>query len=82
MKPIGNQKKRMIYQIRVKGVLDPSWSEWFDGMTITPQTDGRTLLTGPVRDQSALHGLLVKLRDLGMTILSFESVSNSNNSQE
>jgi hypothetical protein len=48
-------------------------------MTITPQTDGQTLLTGPVRDQAALHGLLAKIRDLGMPILSFERADNSKN---
>jgi hypothetical protein len=59
-----------IYQIRVKGVLDEKWSDWFDGLTITPQANGDTLLTGPVRDQAALLGLLVKVRDLGLSLLS------------
>jgi hypothetical protein len=58
-----------IYQIRVKGVLDEKWSDWFDGLTITWQDD-ETLLTGPVRDQAALHGLLAKVRDLGLPLLS------------
>ena len=60
----------MVYQIRIKGHLGPRWSEWFDGLTITPTDDGETLLTGPVADQAALHGLLRKVRDLGMPLIS------------
>lgn len=57
-----------IYQIRIDGQLDPQWTEWFDGMSITLD-DGQTLLTGPVPDQPALHGLLKKVRDLGLPLL-------------
>ena len=57
------------YQIRVKGHLDSSWSDWFDGLTITPEASGETLLSGPVVDQAALHGLLKKVRDLGLPLL-------------
>jgi hypothetical protein len=60
----------IVYQIRVRGVLDPQWSDWFDEMTVTPQADGETLLAGPVRDQCALHGILQKIRDLGLPLLS------------
>ena len=66
-----------IYQIKVKGNLDQKWSEWFDGFTITAQADGITLLTGPVADQTALHGLLVKIRDLGLPLLSVKRVENA-----
>jgi hypothetical protein len=58
-----------IYQIRVKGHLGSQWSAWFDGMTITNQPNGEALLAGPVTDQSALHGLLIKIRDLGLPLL-------------
>jgi hypothetical protein len=58
-----------IYCIRVKGHLDPHWTDWFDGLTITHQADGETLLTGPVVDQAALHGLLLKIRDLNLPLL-------------
>ena len=58
------------YQIRVKGVLDIKWSDWFDGFTIIPQADDETLLDGQVTDQAALHGLLAKIRDLGLPLLS------------
>ena len=60
----------MIYQIRIKGHLGPQWADWFGGMTITLEDNGDTLLTGPVVDQTALHGLLKKVRDLGMPLLS------------
>ena len=59
-----------VYQIRIKGHLGPRWSGWFDGLTITQQEGGETLLTGPVADQAALHGLLRKVRDLGMPLIS------------
>ena len=58
-----------VYQIRVKGTLDPSWSDWFDGFTITTAED-ETELTGLVADQAALHGILTKLNDLGLAIVS------------
>ena len=59
----------MNYQITVKEYLEESWSAWFDGLTITHSTDGTTILAGPVRDQTALHGLLAKLRDLSLTLV-------------
>ena len=59
-----------LYAIRIKGHLDDQWSDWFEGLTITLEEDGDTLLTGPVVDQAALHGLLKKVRDLGMPLLS------------
>ena len=65
-----------IYQIGVKGVLDEQWSDWFGGLAIAPQASGETLLTGPVRDQAALHGLLAKVRDLGLPLLSVERVDD------
>ena len=58
-----------IYQIRVKGRLGRPWADWFDGLTVAPQDNGDTLLTGPVVDQAALHGLLRKVRDLGLPLL-------------
>jgi hypothetical protein len=65
-----------IYQIQVRGILDEKWSDWFDGFTIIPQGDDETLLTGPVADQAALHGLLGKIRDLGLPLLSVERVKS------
>lgn len=60
----------MVYQIRVEGHLDSGWTDWFDGLTITREDGGNTLLTGEVVDQSALYGLLKKIRDLGMSLIS------------
>jgi hypothetical protein len=57
------------YRIKVKGPLDRKWADWFDGLTITPQANGETLLVGLVADQAALHGLLAKIRDLGLPLL-------------
>ncbi len=68
--------KRAIYQIKVKANLDRKWSDWFDGLSIMPQLDDETLLTGPVADQSALHGLLAKIRDLGLPLLSVKRVES------
>src|SRR5947209_5354710 len=65
------------YQITVKGHLNPIWADWFDGLTITLEDNGETLLTGPVVDQAALHGLLRKVRDLGMPLLSVTRVRPS-----
>ena len=62
------------YEIRLKGHLDDRWAEWFEGLTITLEADGDTLLTGPVIDQAALHGLLKKVRDLGLPLLSVNTV--------
>jgi hypothetical protein len=59
-----------VYQIRVKGVLDDRWSEWFGGLTMAPQANGETLMTGPVADEAAIHGLLNKIRDMGLPLLS------------
>jgi hypothetical protein len=56
-------------QIRVRGYLDSSWSDWFDGLAVTSEPDGQTLLTGPVADQAALHGLIKKVRDLGLELV-------------
>ena len=64
----------MAYQIRLKGHLGREWTDWFEGLTITLEENGDTLLTGPVIDQAALHGLLKKVRDLGMTLLSVNRV--------
>ena len=74
-------QKPRIYQIRVEGILDEAWSDWFEGLTISQQGH-ETLLTGPVRDQSALHGILVRIRDLGLPLLSIRSVRENPHEDE
>ena len=64
----------MVYQIRIKGHLGPQWTGWFEGLTITLEENGNTLLTGTVIDQAALHGCLKKVRDLSMPLLSVNSI--------
>jgi hypothetical protein len=66
-----------IYQIRIEGHLDCRWAEWFEGLTIRLEDNGDTLLTGPVVDQAALHGLLKKVRDLGMPLRSIICIESS-----
>ena len=62
------------YEIRLQGRLDPRWSAWFDGLTLTAEADGTTVLAGPVIDQAALHGVLSRLRDLGLPLISVTQV--------
>jgi len=62
------------YEIRLQGRLDQRWAVWFDGLTLTAGTDGTTIIRGPVVDQAALHGLLQRLRDLGLPLLSVAQV--------
>lgn len=74
--PKPGPQEPMIYQIRIEGHLDAQWTDWFERLTITQQENGDTLLTGPVRDQAALFGLLKKVRDLGLTLVSVNPVQN------
>ena len=69
-----NLSEPPIYQIRLKGQLGSEWAGWFEGLTVTLDEDGDTLLVGPVADQAALHGLLKKVRDLGMPLVSVNRV--------
>ncbi len=66
----------MNYQIRIKGHLGDQWAEWFEGMTITLEDNGNTIITGMVVDQAALHGLLKKVRDLGLPLISVSPLDN------
>ena len=75
--PIIDPIQTIVYEIRLKGHLSHQWTDWFEGLTITLEEDGNTLLTGPVIDQAALHGLLKKVRDLGMPLLSVNRVKPS-----
>jgi hypothetical protein len=68
--PQAQHSEPMIYQIRIKGHLGRQWADWFEGMAIVPEDGGNTLLIGEAVDQAALHGLLKKVRDLGLPLLS------------
>lgn len=61
------------FEIRLEGQLDSSWSEWFEGLAIANEGTGQTVLRGPLRDQAALYGILLKIRDLGLALLSVNS---------
>ncbi len=64
----------LVYQIRIQGHLGHEWTDWFESLTLTLEDNGETLLTGPIVDQAALHGLLKKVRDLGLPLLSVNRV--------
>jgi hypothetical protein len=70
---MNQNKTQEIYQIRIKGRLDQSWSSWFDNMSLTFEK-GETSITGAVTDQAALHGLLAKVRDLGLTLINVRRI--------
>ena len=70
LEPKPTPSQPALYQIRIKGHLGSQWTDWFDSMSITLEDNGDTLLTGPVTDQAALYGLLKKVRDLGMPLVS------------
>lgn len=74
--PTTHPSQPMVYQIRIKGHLGSQWTNWFEGLTITLEESGDTLLTGPVIDQAALHGLLKKVRDLGLPLISVVQVQH------
>ena len=72
--PTGHEHRPGRYEIRIKGHLDTRWAAWFDGLAIAHGSDGTTTIRGPVADQAALHGLLLKVRDLGLPLVSVTQV--------
>jgi hypothetical protein len=70
------------YKLRVRGVLDRHWSGWFVGLQVSSDAPGQTLIAGPVVDQAALHGLLAKVRDLGLPLLSVQRIDPEQESEE
>jgi len=69
-----NPNQSVVYQIRIEGHLRPQWADWFEGLSITLEADGVTLLTGPMLDQAALYGVLKKVRNLGLPLLAVNRV--------
>jgi hypothetical protein len=75
--PNPDRDQPLVYQIRIEGHIGHQWADWFEGLAITLEDNGDTLLTGPVVDQAALHGLLRKVRDLGAPLLSVSSMKST-----
>lgn len=72
--PHSDAHQPTVYEIRIKGHLGSQWQEWFEDLTITPEEYGSTILTGPVVDQAALHGLIKRVRDLGVPLISVNRI--------
>jgi hypothetical protein len=72
--PTGERPEAGRYEIRVKGHLDARWAAWFDGLRLAHQGDGTTVIHGPIADQAALHGLIQKVRDVGLELISVNSI--------
>jgi hypothetical protein len=73
--PTGDRGEAGCYEIRLSGHLDAHWSAWFDGLVVTHESDGTTVISGPIVDQAALHGLLQRVRDLGLPLVSVTHVA-------
>ncbi len=77
LQPKQTPNQAVVYQIRLKGHLGREWTDWFESLTITLEENGDTLITGPVIDQAALHGLLKKVRDLGLPLVSVVPIQSN-----
>ena len=71
-----------IFEIRIKGQLDPEWSGWFEGLTIIPENDGNTLISGPVVDQAALYSLLKRVHQIGLQLVSINEIETADNNEK
>ena len=79
---MAEQTKQLNYEIKIKGEIDPVWEEWFEGLSLTHDPEGNTVLTGPIIDHTALHSILLKIRDLNLKLISvneMECTENDNN---
>ena len=74
---MAGRTEQLIYQIKIKGELDPVWMEWFEGMTLIHDCEGNTVLTGPIVDHTALHSILLKIRDLNLKLISVNQIELS-----
>ena len=66
--------EQLIYQIKIRGELDPAWAEWFENLTLSHDCEGNTVLTGPIVDHTALHSILLKIRDLNLKLISVNEI--------
>ena len=76
---MAEQTDQLSYEIKVKGELDPVWMEWFEGLTLTHDCEGNTVFTGTIIDQTALHSILLKIRDLNLKLISVNEVDSNGN---
>lgn len=74
-----SENQLLYYEIRIKSYIDCDWSDWFEGLKVTREEGGITLLSGPISDQAALYGLLRKINDLNLTLLSFNMIETGTN---
>ena len=74
--------EQLVYQIKIRGELDPAWAEWFEGLALTHDCEGNTVLTGPIVDHTALHSLLLKIRDLNLKLISVNEITISEKGNE
>lgn len=73
---MAEKRERLIYQIKIRSELDSAWEEWFEDLTLTHDCEGNTLLTGPIVDHTALHSILLKIRDLNLKLISVNEIVN------
>lgn len=71
---MAGQTERLSYEIKIKGELDPVWTEWFENLSLTHDCDGNTVLAGPIVDHTALHSILLKIRDLNLKLISLNEI--------
>ena len=71
---MAEQSEQLSYEIKIKGELDPIWMEWFENLTLTHDCEGNTVLTGPIVDHTALHSILLKIRDLNLKLISVNEI--------
>ena len=75
---MAEQREQLVYEIKIRGELDPAWEEWFENLALAHDCDGNTVLTGPIVDHTALHSMLLKIRDLNLKLISVNEIVNGN----
>ena len=75
---MAEQREQLVYEIKIRGELDPAWEEWFENLALAHDCDGNTVLIGPIVDHTALHSMLLKIRDLNLKLISVNEIVNGN----